>query len=262
MSFQKLKRLQILLAVFAGLWFLTFPVAASDFTLVAVGSFGEKLDSCRIERFRPLNESGGMDSDYSGRFDGLTARNLPNGEYDVSVACLGGKVSAKVTVDEFNRFGVIAQDRRIMRSDHVVPELTIRMTDSLHDDETWWVSLTSIYGTVSYVAQFQGRGPTALIADPNPGSYLVTVLSTAGYACVQEIDLIERSRLWRFDPRSCRVVVDEFAHIVTSKDKKTGKRTGWYREVHDNDEALFRALQGAAKADQSRVIQPGPKIQP
>jgi hypothetical protein len=149
-----------------------------------------------------------------------------------------------------------------MRSDHVVPELAIRMTDGLHDDETWWVSLTSIYGTVSYMAQFQGGEPTALIGDPNPGSYLVTVLSTGGYACVQEIDLIERSRLWRFDPRSCRVVVDEFAHIVTSEDKKTGKKTGWYREVRDNDEALFRALQGAAKADQSPVIQPGPKIQP
>ena len=70
-----------------------------------------------------------MSPDYADRFTGLKAWDLPNGEYRASVSCVEGKVETNVAVDGVSRFAVIAQHRRIMRSDHVIPHLTIRRTD-------------------------------------------------------------------------------------------------------------------------------------
>jgi hypothetical protein len=114
-------------------------------------------------------------------------------------------------------------------------------------DEEWWVILRSVYGPQSYTAQFHRGSNDASIIDPDPGSYLVSILSANGYACFLEIDLVERTRRWSFVPEGCRVTVDEFAYIVTPVDRKRGKKTAWYQELRAQDEQLLRALENAAK---------------
>jgi len=225
--------------------------------LAVVGSFGEKLSSCRVDEFRPADVDR-PDLDYRDRFIGLSAQGLPSGAYDVSVACLEGTPKAQLEVDDFNRFGLVVQNRRSTRSDHVVPRLAISMIGGVHDEETWWVTLTSEFGNVSYKDEFRGAEATARVFDPDPGGYLVAVRSTGGYACVQEIDLIEITRLWSFDPRNCRFIVDGFAHVVTAADRTSGKRLGWYRDMRLSEEELFRELKGAATTDAKPAAQPVP----
>lgn len=128
----------------------------------------------------------------------------------------------------------------------MVPRLTIRMTGGIHDGETWWIALTSVYGKHSYDDQFQGNDATARIFDPDPGTYLVAVRSTKGYACVREIDLVETTHSWTFDARVCKFDVDEFAHVVTPADQASGKKSGWYRKIRAYNERMFRELENKA----------------
>jgi hypothetical protein len=79
----------------------------------------------------------------------------------------------------------------------------------------------------------------------------VDVHSSAGYDCLQEIDLLERTRSWTFYPAFCTFDVDAFANVVTDQDKRSGKTTAWYRQVQKSEEDLFRALEDAAKGSGS-----------
>ena len=72
----------------------------------------------------------------------------------------------------------------------------------------------------SDTVEFQGDTEEALVTDPDPGSYVVSVLSSTGYGCLREIDLVEFTSLWTFDPATCEFQVDAFAHIVTDEDKR------------------------------------------
>jgi|HubBroStandDraft_6_1064221.scaffolds.fasta_scaffold906184_2 hypothetical protein len=87
----------------------------------------------------------------------------------------------------------------------------------------------------------------AHILDPDPGSYLVGVLSSRGYSCLHEIDLVDRTRLWTFDAEACAFQVDAFAHVVTDEDKRELKTTGWYQELRKSEEQLWRAVDRLAK---------------
>lgn len=134
-----------------------------------------------------------------------------------------------------------------MRSDHLIPQLAVRMSGPKPPGETWWLTLRALYNNQSYTAEFQGETGGAHVADPDSGSYVVSVHSTTGYDCVREIDLAEPTRLWTFDPASCTFRVDEFAHVITDEDKRKPKTTDWYRQLRNRDEQLFRALDIAGK---------------
>ena len=113
---------------------------------------------------------------------------------------------------------------------------------------TWWVTLRALYGKRTYTEEILGETGEAEIADPDPGSYLVSVSSTSGYNCIREVDLVESTRLWTFDTASCTFHLDAFAHLVTDEDKKTRKTTNWYKQIRKSDEEFFRALERTVKA--------------
>jgi hypothetical protein len=219
---------------------------ARDLRLAAVGSFGEPLTGCRVDSFRPIIAGLRARAEYSDSFNGLSATGLPDGDYAVSIRCLEARMEANVQVAEFHEFELITQSRRLTRSDHVIPSLAIRMTHAIPKTETWWVTLRAVYETRAYTSEFRRDTGEAQVLDPEPGSYLVGVLSTNGYICFCEIDLVERTRLWTFDAMSCTYGLDTFAHVVTDRDKRDRKTTGWYRELRRNEEDLFRALEDAA----------------
>jgi hypothetical protein len=141
-----------------------------------------------------------------------------------------------------------------MRSDHVPPHLAIRLMNPPPQAEEWWLTLRALYTERSDTVEFEGDNKEAGIADPDPGSYVVSVLSSTGYSCLREIDLVEFTRQWTFNPATCEFQVDAFAHIVTDEDKRALKTTSWYQQLRKNNEELWRALEKAAAKAESDPI--------
>jgi hypothetical protein len=221
---------------------------ATGFTIAAVGAFGEQLTHCQVDSFR-LSDEAGTRREYKGSFRGLVADDLPDGEYEVALQCREARIETRVKVSEFDRFKVVSQNRRITRSDHLIPQLVIRMTDPHPQGEVWWVTLRALYAERVYTGKFLAETGEADVADPDPGSYLVSVLSNSGSDCLREIDLVESTRLWSLDRATCTFHVDASAHVVTEEDKRDLKRTRWYKQLRKNDEELFRALEKGADLD-------------
>ncbi len=186
-------------------------------------------------------------AEYKDSFLGLVASDLPEGEFEAAIRCREARIETSVKVNEADRFAVVSEHRRVMRS-HPMPHLVIRGNSADSAGETWWVTLRALYAERSYTAKFQSETGEAYIADPDTGSYPVNILSTAGYNCTRDIDLSESTRLWTFDPVGCTFRLDSFAHLVTAEDKRDLKSTDWYRRSWMRDEGLFRALEKAAKA--------------
>jgi hypothetical protein len=202
-----------------------------------------------VESFKPTGKRAALTKDYKDRFQGLAARDVPYGEYAADVSCRETRIGRYVSVSNGHGFEVLSENRRMVRSDPP-PSLLIRINRPHPNGETWWLTAQALYlkRAESVKFWFQDDVGQAAIIDPDPGSYVISVLSSAGYSCVREIDLAERTRLWSFDPGSCTFHVDAFAHIVTDEDKRKMKTTDWYRELRKQDEELLRALENAAKA--------------
>ena len=134
---------------------------------------------------------------------------------------------------------------RTLASDHVKPKLTIKLDTPPPSDETWWIRLTGLYNGGTYTDRFAAESGEAAVTDPEPGSYLVTVLSTKGYACVREVDVVEFTKSWSFRPSGCSLGLDRFAHLVQEQDKKNQKTGPWYKDIREAQEELQRSLQEA-----------------
>jgi len=238
-----LRRTGTLILLIGGLSFYAF---GADVTLVAVGAFGEPLTQCHVDKFRPTGEK----PDFKDRFHALTAKDLPDGEYEAVLSCREAYIESHVMVVGFPQFQVVSQYIRTVRSDPP-PALRIRMTNGVARGETWWLTAQAVYTQRTDTAQFQGDSGEAAITDPDPGSYVVGVLSSSGYSCFREIDMVEYTRLWTFDPDTCTFHLDAFAHVVTDEDKREKKTTGWYREVRRQREELLRVLDKIAASPDS-----------
>jgi hypothetical protein len=70
----------------------------ANFTLVAVGGFGEPLTECRVESFRPSGTGAKHASDYKERFRGLVASDVPDGKYGADISCRGVRIGRYVSV--------------------------------------------------------------------------------------------------------------------------------------------------------------------
>jgi hypothetical protein len=218
---------------------------ADDVSLVAVGTFGEALTSCNVDSFRLDRSEGNEILEFRDHFQGMTGLNLIEGKYEANIRCQDALVSGNVEVSALHDFHVVAQYSRRTRSDHVIPWLAVKLLRPPHDGETWWIKLQAVYRDQSYTSAL-GPGPKeGRIADPDPGSYVVSVLSSGGYSCTREIDLIERTRNWTFDAARCAFRLDAFAHEVTERDTKNRKKTEWYQRMRREAEDFFRALDSA-----------------
>jgi hypothetical protein len=226
----------------------------ANFTMVAVGAFGEPLTECRVESFKSTDIRRKHPNDYRGRFRGMVASNVPNGKYNADIRCGETRIGEYVEVSNHDVFKVVSENIRISRSDHVPPHLAIRLISPRPQGEKWWLTLRALYRERSDTVEFQGDTEEAGITDPDPGSYVVSVLSSTGYSCLREVDLVEFTRLWTFDPATCEFQVDAFAHIVTDGDKRALKTTSWYQQLRKSNEELWRALEKAAKAERDSKL--------
>jgi hypothetical protein len=134
-----------------------------------------------------------------------------------------------------------------MISDHVKPRLAVKLDTAAPAEETWWIRLVGLYNGKTYTDRFAQGKSEATITDPDPGSYLVTVSSTKGYACVREVDLVESTNAWTFHPASCSFEFDRFAHLVQEEDKRNQKQGGWYDEMRADRDTLRRAIDEALR---------------
>jgi hypothetical protein len=132
-----------------------------------------------------------------------------------------------------------------MISDHVKPKLAVKLDTAASAEETWWIRLVGLYNGQTYTDRFAQGKREATVTDPDPGSYLVTVSSTKGYACVREVDLAESTNTWTFHPASCSFEFDRFAHLVQEEDKRNQKQGGWNDEMRADRDTLSRAIDEA-----------------
>jgi hypothetical protein len=216
----------------------------ADVTILAVGSFGQQIQGCQVDSFRTVAEKDSSRPQYSDLFRGLKG-NVPLGEYDVIVACGEAEIYRQLTVDHANQFEVFALSGRRMISDHIKSKLAVKLDAPASADETWWIRLAGVYNGKTYTDRFAPDKGEALITDPEPGSYVVTIASTKGYSCMREIDFVESTNAWTFHAFNCSFDLDRFAHLVRDEDKRNHKQAGWYDEMRADREALRHAIDEA-----------------
>ncbi len=219
---------------------------AQNLTMAPVGPFGEHLTDCFVGSFRFV--AGGESREYKGNFRGLRASGLPYGDYEALVQCREMNVRSNVRLDRPDEFEVISLGGRIARSDHTQPRLVVQMRNGTTSDDAWWITLTRLYGNGRYEAKFDRDLESAQVSNPEPGTYLVGVLSSGGYECLREIDLVEFTRGWTFDSHTYSFSFDKFAHVVTEADRRDRKQGPWYQEMRKNNEDLWHALEEAPDA--------------
>lgn len=197
---------------------------AADVTILAVGPFGQPVQSCQVDSFRTVAEENGARRQYSDRFQDLAGKQIPLGEYGVRVTCGEAEIYKQLTVDHANQFEVVALSGRRMISDHVKAKLAVKLENPAPADETWWIRLAGLYSGKTYTDRFAPGKGEAAITDPDPGSYLVTIFSTKGYACVREVDFVETTNAWTFYPASCSFEFDRCAHLVQDEGSRRNDR--------------------------------------
>jgi hypothetical protein len=197
-----------------------------------------------MDSFRTASESAGT-GQYSDHFRGLAGRDIPAGEYDARILCGEAEIYKRITVDHSNQFEVVALRGRLLISDHVKTKLVIKLETRRLANEIWWIRMVGMYNSEAYTSRFAPANGEAMVTDPEPGSYLVTVLSTNGYTCTHEVDFAEFTRSWTFHPSGCSFELDQFAHLVREDDKRNMKQGSWYEERREDSEKLLRGLNEA-----------------
>lgn len=181
----------------------------------------------------------------SDRFQGLTAKDIPLGKYEVALACGGAQLSKIITVDRSEQLEILAATERLLISDPVKPRLEVTLKYPRPANEVWWIRLIGVYNNSEYSAVFEPPGGPAKIIDPEPGRYLVVVQSTNGYSCLLHVDLAEWTRSWQFNPATRTFQLDRFAHLVEDGNQQESNR--WYEEIRLQKESLLRNLADAAE---------------
>jgi hypothetical protein len=215
----------------------------SNLTIVVVSSFGEPLNSCRVESFRPYRATSETAGEYSNRFLGLSAKGIPYGGYEAFLRCSEGPLHAVIGLDRSDQFEVIARNERVILGERGDPKLVIALDGSQPARSLWWVRLVGLYNLRNYVSEFSAATREARLDAPDPGSYLVTVLSTDGYHCVKEVDLVEDTRRWVFHASACNFEFDRYAHGLEGTGATNHTQSDWYRQIQRDRDAFFRMLQ-------------------
>jgi hypothetical protein len=224
---------------------LLAPAARSaNLVLIPVDAFGRVLNGCNLEGFQKVSEGKERPQQYQSNFDHLTGRNLPLGRYDTTIRCGDSLLLKHFRLSYQDQVALVPRDDRILTSDHTKPKLSIEMDPSQTSGEAWWISFLGLYNDIRAVSPFDFKTGRFELTDPEPGSYVVTIGSEKGYSCAQQIDLVEFTRLWRFDPGTCSFRLDEYAHIVGGHSKDDDP---WYPQMKLRIDQLFKAMREAAQ---------------
>jgi hypothetical protein len=232
-------------------WSLLFAAAAvlgADLTILVVDSQGQAVHGCRVESFRTAAPSPSAPQvDYGSRFRGLIGDGVPPGQYTANIACGGLRIDEDMVTYGPGDFQLLSLTDRTLRSEPVRPTLSIKFSDAPPTGETWWVRLAGLYRSEIYTAGF-GAGGEAVLVDPEPGVYLVSVHSAGGYACFSEVEFMEFTKHWVFHPGSCSFEFDRHAHLVDRDPSHKLKASRWAEEMRREREDLYKALDRGADA--------------
>jgi hypothetical protein len=235
---------------YLGLWllFATLSASASDLTILAVGAFGQSLAQCSVNSFKLAGRRIGDRLNYKDRFEGLSGRDLPTGNYEVFIHCDNQRLRKEIKLSRDIQLEVVTASDRIVVGDRGEPKLTVKFNLEPQVGQIWWIRLLGLYNDKLYVEPFSATLGVATLIDPEPGSYIATVLSNDGYVCMHEVDFVERTRFWTFNPDGCTFTLDRFAHLVTDQDRRNQKHSQWYQEMRkDGDDFLRRVLEAEPK---------------
>jgi hypothetical protein len=148
-----------------------------------------------------------------------------------------------VTATYSGEFAVVAlRERQMLGETHLTIDLV-----AAGEGGAWWVRLVGVYTHAVYASQFKGAERQAVIGEPEPGTYIATVLSPTGRECVREIDLLENTRHWTFDAATCSYGLDRFAHLVPLGSPYDHQTSDWYRAMKAERESLLQELHSAAE---------------
>lgn len=217
------------------------------FKILATGSFGEPLNSCRVESFRSIPGPNVESRDYADHFVSLTGRGVPAGNYDAFVRCKEGRLYSAVAVRSTSAIAVISRNERAILGERGMQTLVVRMESPPAADAHWWARLVGLYNQENYVAEFSPATGVATFDAPDPGTYLVTVLSTGGYECVAEVDLFEGTRQWGLRRSNCTFTFDRYAHLVSAADSADHRNGAWFKRMQRDREKLFDELDAASR---------------
>jgi len=233
--------------IFAGAFLSLAFGRASEVVMFPVSSYGQALEGCVVSGFRTTGSEAGEVRDLKGQFHGLTGRGIPFGEYEADVRCGAGTLSRRIVVDQDKQFEAIAQFVGGVHEGRY-PLLVIGLDPGGKGDAKYWLQVLGVFTDFRSSGGFDSQTGESSIAVPPTGSYVVMVLSTGGYQCALEVDLMQFTRHWIFHPATCTLDPDRYAHIVSAEDKLKHRSGEWYREMNRETELYFRQLR--EKADQ------------
>ena len=225
---------------------LAMPAWGADIRLLALDAFGRPLRNCTSAEFRSSSLSAGGVGNELRKFNAAADISIPVGTYDVSVMCNGASVHDTVEIHKEDRFKAVVASIRLMRADHVRPELRVEIAMFPPNSDVWWIRLVGIFNGRVYSERFHGTGSEARFVDPEPGSYLAVVQDGTGYSCSRRIDFIEFTRAWRFDPTTCSFSLDRYAHLVSEK-LGGNNDDEWYVEMGQEIQRFMETLRNAAE---------------
>jgi hypothetical protein len=216
---------------------------AASITISPMTAFGQPVSGCIVERFSRGDADGPM-RDYGRSFGGLHSDGLPLGEYDLSLRCGKDLVRSRVVVERPAQFEIVVRNERFLVPDHIKPTISVKL-DTPSVFQGAWIRAVGMYNHQTYTASFDDRTRLAILMELEPGSYDVIIGQPNGATCSREIDVVESTRSWTTDS-NCSFQLDDFAHVVSDADRRSGKSEGWYEEVRKKRAALMRVLQDAA----------------
>jgi hypothetical protein len=196
------------------------------------------LESLSSETYAPSNKGAGGTVDIRG----LVATGVQPGSYIAKLKCNGESIEDRIGVVSGDEFRLILKPRRLMIADHAKPHINVKL-QSDPGRSSWWIRLSGIYNGQYYQASFARDTGDANLFDPEPGSYVVAIGSSAGYSCVQHVDLVEFTRKWVLDPTHCSFEFDRFAHTPPSSANRK-EQDRWYREMDKYYQQLISEMRG------------------
>lgn len=216
---------------------------AASLTIVPIGPFGQPLRNCVVEAFLATTTLGGGRQEFTHKFHGLNGEGIPQGEYEASVRCDDSVLHERTVLHSTDQLVLVVRRERIMISDPVKPKLVITLQHMANSAETWRIEFFGLYNGIRYISRFDPNSSKASVIEPETGSYFVSVESSKGYSCGRQIDLMEFTRQWGFDPSTCSFHLDKYAHLVGKTEAKGTDR--WYQEMRLQVRQLLQTLRDA-----------------
>lgn len=181
--------------------------------VVVVDAFGQSATQCSVDEFVDGRDATRYDApdrrDFSKRFSGLLARDIPYGEYWVTAQCAdGSRANRMVRVSRPEALLVLTSTKR--RGDHHAgggATLQVRI-EGIGDDSNGiiWIRAVGIFSDVDEVAPVDTDKRMARFYTTTPGSYAIYVAAAGGLTCAGRLDLLDAggTAIIR-DVRSCAI---------------------------------------------------------